>query len=154
MYVKRIDLAKLFIGLNPLSFFPVLNQCHVFIFSISIPDLCEEIDNCCKLNSHPENSRILKLGGEGGGKGEARNWSKEILSEKMAILDAGRATSRAITTVLSGGEKRKRKAGAFRDGDLRFTACDTRRTRISGRRCNFWETGTPVIGKFTKTHGP
>lgn len=81
MYVKRIDLAKLFIGLNPLSFFPVLNQCHVFIFSISIPDLCEEIDNCCKLNSHPENSRILKLGGEGGEGGGSKLVQGNIIWE-------------------------------------------------------------------------
>lgn len=111
MYVKRIDLAKLFIGLNPLSFFPVLNQCHVFIFSISIPDLCEEIDNCCKLNSHPENSRILKLGGEGGGRGRLETGPRKYYLRKWrSSMPAGQRRAPLQQFCLAERRERERRA--------------------------------------------
>lgn len=111
MYVKRIDLAKLFIGLNPLSFFSVLNQCHVFIFSISIPDLCEEIDNCCKLNSHPENSRILKLGGgRGGGGGLETGPRKYYLRKWRSSMPAGQRRAPLQQFCLAERRERERRA--------------------------------------------
>lgn len=111
IYVKRIDLAKLFIGLNPLSFFSVLNQCHVFIFSISIPDLCEEIDNCCKLNSHPENSRILKLGGEGGGRGRLETGPRKYYLRKWrSSMPAGQRRAPLQQFCLAERRERERRA--------------------------------------------
>lgn len=100
----------------------------------------------CRPRSRPRGDGILELALR---RWNPRNWSEEILSQKMAIPDAGRGMSRAITGFCLA--EKKRKAGAFRDG--RFAFRRDSRPRCSGHRHDARQTKTHSAGKFTRTRG-